>query len=81
VIDGRAGVVEIGPGGGDECTAVVRKDDHQLELAATMRPAEDGEDPAFEGVVRPGDRDTGREPLEVGSVWPGSSTPSTRGGW
>jgi hypothetical protein len=69
-ISGRAAVVEIGPGGGNECAAAVRKDEHQLELTPTMRPAQDGEGPAFEGTVWTDDGDAGREALEVGSVWP-----------
>ena len=81
VISGRAAVVEIGPGGGNEGAAAVRKDEHQLELTTTMRPAQDGEGPAFEGVVWTDDGDAGREALEVGSVWPFPSTPSTTGGW
>ena len=70
VICGRAAVLEIGPGGGNEGAAAVRKDEHQLELTTTMRPAQDGEGPAFKGMVCTGDRDAGREALEVGSVWP-----------
>ena len=69
VISGRAAAVEIGPGGGNEGAAAVRKDEHQLELTTTMRPAQDGEGPAFEGVVWTDDGDAGREALEVGSVW------------
>ena len=69
VSSGRAAVdVEIGPGGGDERAAAIRKDEHQLELATTMRPAQDGEGPAFKGMVCAGDGDAGREALEVGSV-------------
>ena len=81
MISGRAAVVEIGPGGGNEGAAAVRKDEHQLELTTTMRPAQDGEGPAFEGVVWTDDGDAGREALEVGSVWPFPSTPLTTGGW
>ena len=81
VICGRAAVLEIGPGGGNEGAAAVRKDEHQLELTTTMRPAQDGEGPAFEGVVWTDDGDAGREALEVGSVWPFPSTPSTKDGW
>ena len=35
-----------------------------------MRPTQDGEGAAFEGVVCTGDRDAGRKALEVSSVWP-----------
>lgn len=75
MISGRATVMKIGPGGGDECAAAVWKDKDELELTATMCPAQDGEGPAFEGVVWTGDRDARREAFEVGSVWP---CPSTR---
>jgi hypothetical protein len=71
----RAAVMEIGPGGGNKCAAAVWKDEDKLELTATMRPAQDSEGPAFEGVVRTGDRDGRREAFEVDSVWP---CPSTR---
>jgi len=67
-IGGRAAAVEIGPGGGNECATAVRKDEDELELTATMCPAEDGEDPAFERVVSTGDRDARRKAFEVGSV-------------
>ena len=70
VICGRAAVVEIGPGGGNERATAVRKDEHQVELIASVRPAKHGEGPAFEGVVWTDDGDAGREALEVGSVWP-----------
>jgi hypothetical protein len=69
VMSGRAAAVEIGPGGGHEGAAAVRKDEHQLELTITMRPAQDGEGSAFEGVMWTDDGDAGREALEVGSVW------------
>jgi hypothetical protein len=68
VISGRAAVVEIGPGGGNECAAAVRKDEDELELTATMCPAQDGKGPAFEGMVWTDDGDAGREAFEVGSV-------------
>jgi hypothetical protein len=79
VMSGRAAAVEIGPGGGHEGAAAVRKDEHQLELTITMRPAQDGEGPAFEGVMWTDDGDAGREALEVGSVWLCPSTPSIIG--
>ena len=69
-------MVEIGPGGGNECAAAVWKDEDELELTATMCPAQDGKGPAFKGVVSTGDRDAGRKALEVGSVWPFPSTRS-----
>jgi len=69
-IGGRAAVLEIGPGGGNERAAAVRKDEHQVELIASVRPAQDGEGPAFKGMVCPGDRDAWRKALEVGSVLP-----------
>jgi hypothetical protein len=75
VIGGRAAVVEIGPGGGNEGAAAVRKDEHQLELTTTMRPTQDGEGAAFKGMVCTGDRDVGWKAFEVSSVWP---VPSTR---
>jgi len=68
MISGRAAVMEIGPGGGNECAAAVWKDEDELELTATMCPAQDGEGPAFERVVSTGDRDARREAFEVGSV-------------
>jgi hypothetical protein len=68
VISGRAAGMEIGPGGGNECAAAVWKDEDELELAATMCPAQDGEGLAFERVVSTGDRDARREAFEVGSV-------------
>ena len=80
-ISGPAAVVEIGPGGGNERATAVRKDEHELELATTMRPAQDGECPTFKGMVCTGDRDARREAFEVGSVWPFPSRPSTAGGW
>ena len=40
----------------------LRKDEHQLELTTTMRPAQDGEGAAFERVVSTGDRDARRQP-------------------
>ena len=76
MISGRAAVIEIGPGGGNEGATAVRKDEHELELTASMRPAQDGEGPAFKGMVWTGDRDAGREAFEVGSVWPFPSTRS-----
>ena len=81
VISGRAAVVEIGPGGGNGRATAVRQHERQVELIASVRPAEHGKGPAFKGVVLTGDRDAGREALEVGSVWPFPSTPSTTGGW
>jgi hypothetical protein len=33
-----------------------------------VRPAQDGEGPAFKGMVWTGDRDAGRKAFEVGSV-------------
>ena len=68
MIRGRAAVLEIGPGGGNERAAAVRKDEHQVELIASVRPCKHGEDLAFKGMVRTGDRDAGRKALEVGSV-------------
>ncbi len=47
MIGGRAAVMEIGPGGGNERAAAVRQDEDELELTATMRPAQDGQGPAF----------------------------------
>jgi hypothetical protein len=70
VISGRAAVLEIGPGGGNERATAVRKDEHQVELIASVRPAKHGEGPAFKGMVCTGDRDAWRKALEVGSVWP-----------
>ena len=77
VIWGRAAVAEIGPGGGNERATAVWKDEHQVKLIASVRPAEHGEGPAFKGMVPTGDRDGGRKALEVGSVWPFPSTIST----
>jgi hypothetical protein len=70
VISGQAAVVEIGPGGGNEGATAVRQDEHQVELIASVRPAKQGEGPAFKGMVCTGDRNAGRKALEVGSVWP-----------
>lgn len=81
MISGRAAVMKIGPDGGNECAAAVWKDKDELELTATMCPAQDGEGPAFEGMVWTGDRDARREAFEVGSVWRFPSTPSTKDGW
>jgi hypothetical protein len=75
MISGGAAVMEIGPGGGNECAAAVRKDEDELELTTTMRPVQDGEGPTLERVVWTDDRDGRWETFEVGSVWP---CPSTR---
>ena len=80
-IGGGAAVGEIGPGGGNEGATAVRQDEHQVELIASVRPAKQGEGPAFKGMVWTGDRDAGRKAVEVGSVWPFPSMPSTTGGW
>jgi hypothetical protein len=75
MISGRAVVMEICPGGGNECAAAVWKDEDELELTPTMRPTQDGEGPAFERVVWTGDRYGRWEAFEVGSMW---RFPSTR---
>ena len=62
------GSLEVGPGGRDEGATAVRQHDHQLQLIASVRPCKHGEDLAFKGMVRTGDRDAGRKALEVGSV-------------
>ena len=66
------GSLEVGPCGREEGPTAVRQHEHQLQLTASMRPAQDGQGPAFKGVMVTGDRDAGRKTLEVvvGSVWP-----------
>ena len=83
VISGRPVTwsLEVGPGGRDERATAVRQHEYQLQLIASMRPAQDGQGPAFKGVVWTGNRDAWWKALEVGSVWPFPSTPSTAGGW
>jgi hypothetical protein len=74
VISGRPVTwsLEVGPDGRDERATAVRQHEHQLQLIASMRPTQDGQGPAFKGVVWTGDRDAWRKTLEVvvGSVWP-----------
>ena len=81
VIRGRGAVLEIGPGGGNERATAVRKDEHQVELIASVRPAQPGEVPGFEGVVWTGDGGAGEDALEVGNVCTFPSTPPTKDGW
>ena len=46
-----------------------REHEDEMELIASMRPAEHGQGLALKRVVWTGDRDARREAFEVGSVW------------
>jgi hypothetical protein len=65
---------EVGPSGGDQRSAAVRKNDEQTNTVMTPYPLHHAEGPPRERVTLPGDRHLARKVAAMGSV---SLVPST----
>ena len=77
----RGGGVQVRPLGWDERARTIGQDENEIQRAVAPHPAKQRERLAFQRVAGSDDRDFGRVALEVGSVLPFRSTPSTTAGW